>query len=288
MSDEATMKAWRVHEWGAPAPSVLKLEQIEIPQPEAGELLVRNDAIPLNLNDMERISGGNMMVRPELPLTPGMEVMGRVHACGPGTEAWAGKRVVAMSKGALGRLRRVLDLPDGLGPSRSRTTSRCPTPRRSTSRSTWPGSACSTAPISSAARPCSCKRAPAARARPPSSWQRDAGARVFATAGSPEKVALCEQLGAEVAIDYTKEDFADIVMERTSDRGVDVVFDNVGEAVMERSMHCLSYNGRYVMMGFASDKSCADEKFIVPRRVIAGNFHISVYCSPTRRRPSRP
>src|SRR5262249_21208729 len=85
---------------------------------------------------------------------------------------------------------------------------------------------------------------------------------------------LCRQLGAHVTINYRDTDFAPIVMRETSDRGVDVVFDNVGEAVMEKSMSCLAYNGRYLMMGFASDKTRADEKLIVPRRVAVGNFKL--------------
>ena len=63
-------------------------------------------------------------------------------------------------------------------------------------------------------------------------------------------------------------------MQETGDRGVDVVFDNVGAAVMEKSMGCTAYNGRYLMMGFASDKTVADEKLIVPRRVMAGNLKL--------------
>jgi NADPH2:quinone reductase len=77
-----------------------------------------------------------------------------------------------------------------------------------------------------------------------------------------------------VAIDYREQDFAEVVMEKTGDRGVDVVFDNVGEAVMEKSMRCIAYDGRYLMMGFASDKTVADEKLIVPRRIAAGNFKL--------------
>ena len=53
---------------------------------------------------------------------------------------------------------------------------------------------------------------------------------------------------------------------RPANRGVEVVFDNVGEAVMEKSMQCTAYNGRYLMMGFASNKLVADEPFIVPPR----------------------
>jgi NADPH2:quinone reductase len=97
------------------------------------------------------------------------------------------------------------------------------------------------------------------------------GARVFATAGSEEKVALCRELGADVAIDYRDADFAAIVLEATDKRGVDVVFDNVGEAVMEQSLRCLAYNGRYLMMGFASNKVVADEPFVVPRRIALAN-----------------
>jgi NADPH2:quinone reductase len=97
---------------------------------------------------------------------------------------------------------------------------------------------------------------------------------VFATAGSEAKLRLCRELGAQVAIDYTKSDFAQVVMDETQNRGVDVVFDNVGEAVMARSLDCLAYNGRYLMMGFASNKAVADEKLIVPRRVALGNLKL--------------
>ncbi len=76
-----TMRAWRTHEWGKPE-EVLRLETLARPEPGPGELLVRNLAIPLNLNDMERVTGGNMMVVPELPLIPGTEVMGEVVAAG--------------------------------------------------------------------------------------------------------------------------------------------------------------------------------------------------------------
>jgi len=104
----------------------------------------------------------------------------------------------------------------------------------------------------------------------------NAGARVFATAGTDEKVRQCLDLGADVAINYNdpESDFAEIVLAETGNRGVDVVFDNVGEAVMEKSMACTAYNGRYLMMGFASNKMVADEPFIVPRRVALGNFKL--------------
>ena len=103
---------------------------------------------------------------------------------------------------------------------------------------------------------------------------KHAGATVFATAGTDAKVARCRELGADVAINYSEADFSEVVLGETNDRGVDVVFDNVGEAVMEASMKSLAYNGRYLMMGFASNKEVADEPFIVPRRIALGNFKL--------------
>ncbi len=64
------------------------------------------------------------------------------------------------------------------------------------------------------------------------------------------------------------------MLEETAGRGVDVVFDTVGESVMEASLRCTAYNGRYLMMGFASNKVVADEQFLVPRRVALGNIHL--------------
>ena len=96
-----SMRAWRTQAYGNPL-DALKMDTIDIPQPNDGELLVKVQAIPFNFNDLERVTGGNMMVRPELPYSPGMEVMGVVQACGRGAEAWQGKRVVAMPGGAHG------------------------------------------------------------------------------------------------------------------------------------------------------------------------------------------
>src|SRR3954468_5104025 len=100
-TSNGTMRAWRTHEYGAPR-DALQLDTVPVPQPEAGEVRVRVQAIPLHLNDLERITGGNMMVRPELPYSPGMEVMGIVDASGDGAESFQGKRVVAVPRGAHG------------------------------------------------------------------------------------------------------------------------------------------------------------------------------------------
>ena len=59
MPRPTTMRAWRVHEYGEPE-DVLQMDEVPVPEPGPGELLVRVQAIPLNLNDMERITGKNM------------------------------------------------------------------------------------------------------------------------------------------------------------------------------------------------------------------------------------
>lgn len=268
-----SMRAWRVHAWGPNPIEALTLESIPVPQPGAGELLVRVQAIPLNLNDMERINGENMMVRPALPVTPGMEVLGMVAACGEGTEAFQGRRVVAMPKQATGGFAEyaicpvvsAFDMPEEIP---------------------LPGAAALYFPFHLAwlglvdraglAQGESVLIHAGAGGSGSAAIQlaKNLGATVFATAGGPEKVKLCEALGADVAIDYTAEDFKKIVLEKTKLRGVDVVFDNVGEAVMDASMASIAYNGRYLMMGFASGKRFADEKLIVPRRLATGNFKL--------------
>lgn len=76
------------------------------------------------------------------------------------------------------------------------------------------------------------------------------GARVFATAGSPGKVAACTGFGADAAIDYRAQDFAEEVKRLTDGRGVDVVLDMVGAAYFQRNLRCLGWDGRLVIIAF--------------------------------------
>lgn len=267
------MRAWRVHAWGPEPIEAMSLDTIPVPTPEAGELLVRVQAIPLNLNDMERINGENMMVRPELPVTPGMEVMGVVAACGDGVEDWLGRRVVAMPKQATGGFAEyaicpvvsAFDMPEDI-----------PLPAAAALyfpyHLAWLGLV-DRAELQ-AGESVLIHAAAGGSGSAAIQLAKHIGATVYATAGSDEKVALCKELGADVTINYNSEDFQAVIFAATNNAGVDVVFDNVGEAVMEQSMNCIGYNGRYLMMGFASDKRFADEKLIVPRRVSVGNFKL--------------
>ena len=76
------------------------------------------------------------------------------------------------------------------------------------------------------------------------------GARVFTTAGGPDKVKACRELGADVAIDYRKDDFVEVVKAKTEGRGVDLILDIVGGDYVERNLRCLALEGRLVQIAF--------------------------------------
>ena len=78
------------------------------------------------------------------------------------------------------------------------------------------------------------------------------GARVIATAGSPEKLEIARNAGADVLIDYRESDFVARVMEETEGRGADVIYDSVGGEITDRSLKCIAWNGRLLVIGFAS------------------------------------
>jgi NADPH2:quinone reductase len=266
------MRAWRVHEYGDPL-DVLRLDVVDVPEPGPDEVRVRVQAIPLNLNDLERITGGNMMVTPELPSIPGMEVMGVVDAAGPGAEGWLGRRVVAGPRQATGGFAELAICPTV---STFDVPATIPLPDAAAVyfpfHLAWLGlvdrahlQAGETVLVHAAAGGSGSAAIQLAK---------HLGARVIATAGSAAKVDLCRELGADVAIDYTTEDFAEIVLTETGGTGVQVVFDNVGEAVFEASLRCTAYDGRYLLMGFASNKAVVDEPSIVPRRLATANVHL--------------
>jgi NADPH:quinone reductase len=77
------------------------------------------------------------------------------------------------------------------------------------------------------------------------------GSRVFTTAGSREKCQACEKLGADVAIEYKREDFAAIIKEKTAGRGVDVILDMIGGDYFQRNINSLSMDGRLVSIAYA-------------------------------------
>lgn len=267
-----TMRAWRTHQYGAPL-DVLQLDVVGVPEPGPGEVRVRAQGIPLNLNDLERITGGAMMATPELPSIPGMEVMGVVDACGGGAEAWLGRRVVATTKEAHGGY-----AEQAICPAVATFEMPATIPLPDAAALYFPFHLAWLGLVDRAALQAGETVLVHAGAGGSGSaaiqLASHLGARVIATAGSAEKVALCRSLGADVAIDYTTTDLAEAVLAATDGSGADVVFDNVGEAVFEASLRCTAYNGRYLMMGFASNKEAVDQPVVVPRHLATANIRL--------------
>ncbi len=271
------MKAWRVHEYGEPE-EVLRLEELPAPAAGPGEVLVRVAATTLNFNDVDGVRGRYQTVRPPLPYTPGMEVLGTVEDAGAGAEAWLGKRVVAVPSGAFGGYAELAVGPSAMA-FEMPPESALPDPEAAAVylpfHLSWLAlherahiKAGETVLIHAAAGGVGSAAVALAV---------QAGARVIATAGSADKLQLCRSLGVDVAIDYVKEDFVDAVLEATSGRGVDIAFDTIGGDVTTKTFRCMAFNGRHLLVGFASGIEAEDEG-IVPRPVLFGNFSLYGVC----------
>jgi NADPH2:quinone reductase len=78
------------------------------------------------------------------------------------------------------------------------------------------------------------------------------GAKVIAAASTDEKLELCKKLGADEVINYSRENLKDAIKELTGGKGVDVVYDPVGGDYAEPAIRGMAWNGRYLVIGFAS------------------------------------
>ena len=105
------------------------------------------------------------------------------------------------------------------------------------------------------------------------------GARVIAAASTDDKLEACKQLGADATINYASEDLREAVKRITEGKGVDVVYDPVGDKFAEPAMRDMAWGGRYLVIGFAggeipknSAQPAAAEGLFHRRRVL-GQFH---------------
>ena len=80
------------------------------------------------------------------------------------------------------------------------------------------------------------------------------GARVIGTAGGPDKLEVARRAGADVVLDYRRDDWVDAVKEATAGKGADVIYDPVGGDVFDASLKCIAWNGRLLVIGFASGR----------------------------------
>lgn len=245
------MLALQVTRHGAPG-EVLEVRTIERPQPGPGEVRVKVGAASLNFNDIDRCRGKLVSVPTPPPFTLGMDVCGVVDKTGEGADAWLGKRVVAITKTALGGIAEyaladsisVFDAPPGFDDAEAAAfvltfqASHLALFRRGRLQ---PGE---TLVVHSAASGLGTAGIQLGKA---------VGARVIAVAGGPEKGALCSSLGADMVIDHTAEDFVEGVLGATDDVGADVVYDLAGGDFVARSWQCTARGGRYLAVGFADD-----------------------------------
>jgi putative PIG3 family NAD(P)H quinone oxidoreductase len=84
---------------------------------------------------------------------------------------------------------------------------------------------------------------------------REVGARVAVTAGSPEKLEVCRELGASMLVNYRTEDFEQVVRDATDGHGADVILDNIGARYLAPNVGILAVNGRLVVIGLQGGRS---------------------------------
>ncbi len=245
------MRAWRVHALGEPA-DVLSFGEAPVPEPGPGQVRIRVTTAALNWSD-DLVCRGRYQLKPELPFTPGMEGTGEVDAVGSGVDWKPGDRVMArmalphgaLADYALANLADVYTTPDGVSDAQAAgllipyQTTHIALHRRGQLQSG------ETLLVHAGAGGMGSAAIQLGKA---------AGAHVFATAGGPEKVALCRELGADVGIDYQSEDFVAVVNEATDGRGADVIYDSVGGDTFDRSRKCIAFEGRILVIGFSSGR----------------------------------
>jgi NADPH2:quinone reductase len=245
------MRAWQVHELGDPW-EVLKLEEVEEPEPGPGEVVVEVEAAALNFFDA-LLCRGEYQERPEIPFIPGGEATGTIIAIGDGVDLEEGLRVIATPFPSGGYAEKVtVPAQGGVFPIPDDMPSEAAAALHVAYQSAFFGlhrranlSEGETVLVHAGAGGVGSAAIQIARA---------AGARVISTAGGSEKVEICRELGAEIAVDYEEENFVDAVKEATEGRGADVIFDPVGGEVFDLSRRCVAFEGRIVIVGFTGGK----------------------------------
>jgi NADPH2:quinone reductase len=268
------MKAWQVHRLGNPL-DVMSLDEVPEPEPGAGQIRVRVSSLALNFNDVDLTTVSYKTIPTPMPFTPGMEVLGRVDAAGPGLQSWLGKRVVAIPPMAFGGYAESVCCPAEMAFEMPEEFAE---PEAAAIYFPFHLSwlALHTRAKLQAGETLLVHAAAGGIGTAVLQMGRHLGARVIATAGSPEKLELCRSLGADVAIDY-RGGFAEAVLEATGHLGVDVAFDSVGGAVTEETFGCMAFGGRHLIAGFSSDIAFEDTG-ITPRQFVYGNISLVGVC----------
>ena len=241
------MKAIRIHETGGP--EVMRLEEIERPAPQAGEVLIQVAAAGINYADLAQRQG-TYLTRTRVPTTLGFEVAGTVVELGPGVTAPAiGTRVATFGNGGYAEYTTalastVLPIPPALDfvhaaafPVQGLTAYQL---LRESARIEKGESVL----VHAAAGGVGTLAIQLARLM--------GAGKVLGTASSAGKLELVRRLGADSAINYTEENWAEQVMQATDGKGPDIILEMVGGSIAEQSLQCLAPYGRMVVFGAAS------------------------------------
>ena len=230
-------------------PEVLELRHVEVAPPGPGMLRVRHEAIGVNYHDIYVRSGLYRTLA--LPGIPGLEGVGVVEKVGPGSEPFSpGDRIAYLYPGygayASHRLLpadAAIPLPDGIDPLlacgillKGLTAGVLATKAHRLEK----GDVALVHAAAGGVGHLLCQ------------WAVQLGAKVFATVGSDEKAALLAGYGCAAIINYAREDFADRVLELTTGRGADVVYDAVGAATFDGSLRALAVRGHLAVYGQSS------------------------------------
>jgi len=240
-------KAIRIHETGGP--EVMRFEDYDPGRPAAGEALVRHEAVGLNFIDVYQRNGTYPL--PSLPAVLGMEGAGVVEAVGEGvTEVAAGDRVAyaGLPPGAYAEKRlipahRLVRLPDAISTSQGAAMMLQGMTARYLLHGCYKVKSGDRILIHAAAGGVGlivCQ------------WANHLGATVIGTVGSEKKAELARAHGCHHTILYDREDFTERTREITDGRGVDVVYDSVGQATFMKSLDCLRPMGMMVSFGQSS------------------------------------
>jgi NADPH:quinone reductase len=239
-------KAIRFDEMGGP--EVLRLVDVDVPPPAAGEVRLRHTAIGLNFIDTYHRSG---LYKVPLPSGLGLEAAAIVEALGSGvTTLKVGDRV-AYGTGALGAYaearnypaNRLVKLPAEISNEAAAGMMLKGMTARYLLRATYTVKPGDTILMHAAAGGVGLIL---------TQWAKALGARVIGTVGSAEKMGLAKAHGCDVVINSSTEDVVARVRQETGGKGVHVVYDGVGQATLMTSLDCLQPRGLMVSFGNAS------------------------------------
>jgi NADPH:quinone reductase len=228
----------------------LEVAEIGSPRLGSGQVRIRVHASGVNFPDILMVEG-KYQVKPELPFIPGLEVAGVVAECAEGVDrVRPGDRVLAFARKGGGHAQEVV-VPDAI-------VTPIPAGMDFIVAAAFPV-AYGTAHFAlthrgrlSAGEVLLVLGASGGVGLAAIEIGKFLGARVIAAASTPEKLAIAREHGADEVIDYASEDLRDRVRELTDGKGVDIVFDPVGGEVFRQSVRCVGWEGRILVIGFAS------------------------------------